>query len=71
MSAMPSLAESRPATLLQTNQAEGINGAGAENQPQQRNPTNNANFFFFFGGAAVGATFPETADGGNVPSEGV
>ena len=42
---MPSLVESWLAILLQPNQAEGVNGAGAEQQPQQRNPMDNANFF--------------------------
>ena len=42
---MPSLVESWLAILLQPNQVEGVNGVGAEQQLQQRNPMDNANFF--------------------------
>lgn len=45
ISAMPSLVESWLAILLQPNQVEGVNGAGAEQQLQQRNLMDNANFF--------------------------
>ena len=48
ISAVPSHAESRPATAHQhqPNQVEGVNGAGVGPQQKQRVPANNANFFY-------------------------
>jgi len=47
MSVVPSQVESRPTTPYQhqPNKAEGVNGARAEPQQQQRVPTDNANVF--------------------------
>ena len=45
ISIVPSQAKSRPATPHQHNQVEGVNGASAGPQQQQRIPADNTNFF--------------------------